>query len=81
MAAATKITLTYPIKDGSTEIKEISLRRPKVRDLMVMDEVDGSLEKSVRMIAQLSDLPVSVIEDLDAADFSKAAEVVEAFLA
>ena len=79
--ADTKITLTYPVMDGSTEVKEIKLRRPKVRDLMVMDEVDGSLEKSVRMIAQLSDLPVSVIEDLDAADFSKAAEVVEAFLA
>lgn len=76
----TEVKLQHPLKDGGTDVSVLKLRRPKVRDMMVMDEVEGNLQKSVRMISQLSDLPVAVIEEMDAADFNKASEVVEAFL-
>lgn len=76
----TEIKLQYPLKDGGADVSVLKLRRPKVRDMMVMDEVEGNLQKSVRMISQLSDLPVKVIEEMDAADFTKASEAVEAFL-
>jgi len=74
------IELTYPILDAEEEIKSLNLRRPTVRDILVMDAVVGNIQKSVRMIAQLSDLPVEVIETMDAHDFAKVSEVVSDFL-
>ncbi|WP_294948310.1 phage tail assembly protein [Sulfurivirga sp.] len=76
----TVIELSVPLKDGGNEITALKLRRPTVRDLLVMDGVQGDLHKTVRMIAQLADLPPDVIEQMDVKDFEKASTAVADFL-
>lgn len=76
----TVIELSVPLNDSGNEISTLRLRRPTVRDLLVMDDVEGDLRKTVRMIAQLSDLPPEVIEQMDVKDFEKASTAVADFL-
>lgn len=73
------IKLKYPVSHAGREISEIDLRRPKVRDVAAGDKVratDGDMAASIAMIASMAGLPVEVIMDVDAADFTALAEVM-----
>lgn len=77
---STTINLKYPVKDGNEEISTITLRRATVRDILVMNSIEGNIAKTVAMVAQLSDLPRDVVEAMDASDFVEASEKVADFL-
>lgn len=81
MSDRTTIALTYPVQSDGVQIKSLSLRRPKVRD-MLLAEKQGSnqAEREVRMIANLCEVAPTVIEDLDFADYSAAQKVLQGFL-
>lgn len=75
-----KITLKYPIQFEGGELKEISVRRPKVKD--VTESKKGKAENSdqeIALIAKLSGLPPAAIEDLDLADYTAIQEVLQSF--
>lgn len=74
------ITLNYPIDCNGVEVKELRLRRPKVRDLELIDGIEGDMKKSITLISNLSEVSPDEIRALDASDFQKAAELVEDFL-
>ena len=77
----TKIKLNFPVLVDGTDYKELSLRRPKVRDLIAADaDNDSSAKKEVFMFATLSELPIEVIEELDAKDYRSLQEVYQGFL-
>ncbi len=75
-----EVKLAHPIMDSGEELTVLKMRRPKARDLMVMDGHEGNIARTVALIAQLSDRPDDVIFELEAVDFNKASDLVADFL-
>lgn len=76
----TTIKLKHPITADGIELKEITLRRPKVRDLERMDKVSGEMAKAVTLIADLAEISPDQVREIDAEDFAAAAEALGDFL-
>jgi hypothetical protein len=76
-----KIPLTYPVEAFGEDIKELQIkRRPTTKDLKVMDSEKGEVGKTAALLAKLTEVPPATIDKMDAADFSKASDVVTGFL-
>lgn len=77
-----KIKLSDPIKIDGVEVNEISLRQPKVRDLLISSKKNVSeAEREVTLISNLAEIPVAAVEDLDLRDYLKIQEWLKDFLA
>ena len=77
-----KIKLSNPIKIDGVEVSEISLRQPKVRDLLISSKKNVSeAEREVTLISNLAEIPVAAVEDLDLRDYLKIQEWLKDFLA
>ena len=79
-----KYKLKYPIEYGSDYIEELEIRRPKTKDIKHLKaNVDGSFEMDdmVKLIANVTDQPYSLIDNLDAADGMALISEVSDFLA
>lgn len=67
-----KITLTHPVTWNGTKINHLSMRRPKVRDMIAADKAKGSDGiKEATMFANLCEVELEIIEELDLADYKK----------
>ena len=77
-----KIKLLNPIKIDGVEVNEISLRQPKVRDLLISSKKNVSeAEREVNLIANLAEIPMDTVEDLDLRDYLKIQDWLKDFLA
>ncbi len=77
-----KIELQYPVKSGETEITELNIRRPKVRDQVAADSSKGSdSAREVRFFANLCEVDEKTIGSLDLVDYKKLQGAYEGFLA
>lgn len=66
------ITLEHPITVSGVEVKSLQLRRPKVRDRLIVDKLAVSdAEKEVLLIANLAEIPREAVEDMDLSDYLK----------
>ena len=75
------IKLDYPVTAEGRTIDEITLRRPKVRDMLAADKGAGSeAEKEIRMFANLAEVAPAIIEGLDLADYQALQETYRGFL-
>lgn len=75
------IKLSHPVEAFGEQVSELVIKkRPKAKDLRAMDSEKGEVGKTAALMAQLTGVPSSTIDQLDAADFMKASEVVEGFL-
>jgi hypothetical protein len=83
MSVPIRIELTVPLMADGKTVTELTIRRPKVRDLRVLEETtqgkSTQLDQSAVLVALLSGLSKEVVEDLDAADFARASEVIGGF--
>lgn len=71
------VKLDYPIKDGhGNEITELKIRRAKAKDIRKMKGATDS-EQSISLLALLTGLVPEDIDELDIADFTRAAQEVE----
>ena len=64
------IKLSYP---PSEDLKEIKIRRPKVRDIkevMSLKDLDD-LDRDLLLLEKLTGVPKQVLEELDIADWTK----------
>jgi hypothetical protein len=76
-----KIILAHPIQYSGILLKEIFLRRPKVRDRLVVDRMTVSdAEKEILLIANLAEISREAIEEIDLADYAKIQKVLQSFL-
>ena len=76
-----KIKLDNPIKIDGVEVHEISLRAPKVRDLIAAGKKNISeSEREVNLIANLAEVSPEVIQDLDLRDYLKIQNWLQDFL-
>ena len=71
------VALDFPIQDGEgNSITELKIRRPKVKDIRKMTG-NTDAEQSISLLAIVTGLVPEDLEELDIADFKRAAEVVE----
>jgi hypothetical protein len=74
------ITLKYPIDFEGGKLSEITIRRPKVSDVTTARKSKkDEAEQEVALIAALSGLPPSAIDELDIADYKAVQEVLQGF--
>jgi hypothetical protein len=74
------IKLVYPIKNGETQIAELKMRRPKVRDMVAADTAKSDAAKEMKLFANLCDVTEELIGGLDLEDYRKMQEVYTGFL-
>ena len=76
-----KIKLDSPVKIDGIEINELSLRKPKVRDLIVASKKNVSeSEREVNLIANLAEVSPETIQELDLSDYLKIQDWLKDFL-
>ena len=84
MSKPNTVRLSQPIAWDGKDIAEVQIRRPKVKDLRAMERDAGNtpnqIDQGVAMAALLTDLPVEVIDEMDAVDFAAISEVIAGFL-
>lgn len=69
--ATTTYTLLHPIEVSGASVGVVTVRRPKVRDLEVMERAGSSpMARSVALLVNLCELPPDTIRDLDGEDFT-----------
>lgn len=77
------ITLRVPVSVDGNTITELSIRRPKVRDLRKLeqtaDATPSQLDQGAALLALLAGIPDAIVEELDATDFARASEVIAGF--
>ena len=61
------------------EIREVTLRRIKGKDLRLVDTTHGEIATSLAMIARLSGLAIAQVDELDSADIAALGEIIEGF--
>lgn len=75
------IPLAHPVTASGVKIDRLTVRRPKVRDLLVARKTGGGDEvaQEIRLFANLCEVEPDAIEELDLADYSKLQETYEGF--
>ena len=83
MSVPIRIELAVPLTVDGNTLTELALRRPKVRDLRALEEATGDkstqLDQGAVLVALLAGIPETVVEEMDAADFARASEVIGGF--
>ncbi len=74
------ITLNNPIAVDGISVSELSIREPKVRDLLAIERIEGEALKEVALIANLTSVPKEVVEDLCIKDYVEIQKVLKDFL-
>lgn len=68
----TKIELREPVEVCGAKVSALTLRRPKVRDVLAVAKATTSTqEQEVRLVALLCDVEPAAIEALDWEDYRK----------
>lgn len=76
-----EIELEQPIQLDGRTLSTVTMRRVKVKDMLVHDKRAGSDgEKELHLIANLCELPPSALEDMDMADYGELQGVLKSFL-
>lgn len=74
------ITLNNPITVDGISFSELTIRRPKVRDYLAIERLDGSeLSREVTLTANLASVTKETIEELYLDDYVKVQEVLKDF--
>lgn len=75
-----KITLAHPIRVNGVEMQEVRLRRPKVRDRLIVDKMPVSdAEKEISLVANLAEISKEAVEELDLADYTQIQQKLQSF--
>jgi|SRR3990172_6053837 len=73
-------TLRYPVEFGTETITELTLRRPKGKDMeRLRDGATPSMADTLDLIGQLSGQPKAVVRELDADDVEEVAKIIQGF--
>lgn len=77
----TTIDLQHPLMVNGVEMRLLSMRRPKVRDMLASDKAGGTdAEKEIRIFANLCEVSPEAISEMDMSDYKQLQRAYEAFL-
>ncbi|MEI7601756.1 MAG: phage tail assembly protein [Aestuariivirga sp.] len=84
MTDTARVTLACPLQIEGRMVTEVTIRRPKVRDLRALEKGREpgftELDQGIAMAAALCDLPLATMDEMDAGDFAAISEVLGGFL-
>lgn len=72
----TSIPLKHAITIDGAKVSQISLRRPRVSDLKLMDRVRGDVTKTAALISHLGGMAPEHVDMIDGDDYMTIAEVI-----
>lgn len=76
-----KIVLITPITVDGATLSELSIRRPKVRDMLAMENMaKNEAEKEINLFANLCELTPEALHELDMSDYAKLQKAYQDFL-
>lgn len=61
--------------------KTVKMRDPKVRDLSLLDDVTGEINREISLVSNLCELPLDEVMEMDLPDYKKLQAKVQTFLA
>ena len=81
MSVKETLDLQFPITNNGEVCKQLHIRRPTVRDLLISEKASGNeIEKEIRLLANLCEVAPDLIEQLDMADYLQLQEKMTGFL-
>ena len=84
MTDPARVKLAHPLTVGDKTIADVTIRRPKVRDLRALEKARepgmNQMDQSIAMAAALCDIPAEAMDDMDTTDFAAISEVISRFL-
>lgn len=78
---STEIKLKYPVMVDGTEYAVLHMRRCKVKDRRMAAKQKTDEDREITLISNLCEVPPSVIDELDAVDYTRLTEVLQGFFA
>ena len=77
----TTIDLQHPLRVDGVEMRLLTMRRPKVRDMLASDKAGGTdAEKEIRTFANLCEVSPEAIGEMDMSDYKQLQKAYEGFL-
>lgn len=77
----TSIALTHAINIDGVKVGVLSMRCPKVKDMLAADKITtGDAEKEIFLLANLCEIPPDVIHEPVLSDYSKLQAAYQDFL-
>ncbi len=73
------LVLVHPIAVDGREIKELNVRRPKVRDNLIAQKKETDADREMTMMSLLTGEDESVLQEMDMLDFGALQQVVVGF--
>lgn len=74
------IELKHPVSVGGVTVERLTLRRPKVKDLLAAEKgTPDRAAQEVRLFANLCEVSPATIEELDLADYRQLQVLAEGF--
>jgi len=61
--------------------KKVTMREPKVSDLMMLDSIEGEMAKEAALVSSLCELPLDEVSGLAYSKYKPFKKAVTAFLA
>jgi predicted DNA-binding protein (UPF0251 family) len=58
----------------------IKMRKPKVRDMRMVADVENDIEKEIKLISNLTNMTVEELDELDLVDYKKLQDALADFL-
>ncbi|WP_027853038.1 phage tail assembly protein [Marinobacterium litorale] len=76
-----EVELQHPISVDGAQVKILRLRRPKVRDMLGVEQgARNDAEKEIQLFANLCEVTSEQLLDLDMADYAKLQKAYQDFL-
>lgn len=73
--------LKYPIKvEGHETVSKLTFRRLRAKDMRALRAFSDELDRGLMTLSLLTDLPIEVIDEMDADDMNRALEEMADFL-
>jgi len=73
------LTLGYPVTLEGKTYSELSVRRPKLIDVMIADKQKTDYEKEVTLLSNLCGVAPNVINEMDLKDYESLREIYASF--
>ncbi len=69
------------MKEVQLSNQTVTLREPKVRDMLALDHVEGEAKKEITLLSSLTQLTEEELVDLTMKDYGKLQKQMQSFLA
>ncbi len=69
------------MKEVQLSNQTVTLREPKVRDMLALDPIEGEAKKEITLLCSLTQLTEEELVDLSMKDYGKLQKQMQSFLA